>query len=64
MMTTYGYGFTEPQPVVVKQEPNYLLWAAIIGGLWWAYKKGGLKKALAVSLASPAEEIAAGGSLL
>jgi hypothetical protein len=44
MMTVYGYGFTEPKPVVVEQKPNYLLWAVVIGGLWWVYKKGGWKR--------------------
>lgn len=64
MMTTYGYGFTMPEPPPPPPPPNYLLWAVIAAGLWWGFKKGGLKGMLGASAASPAEEIAAGGSLL
>lgn len=63
MMTTYGYGFTMPEPPK-PEPPNYLPWIIAAGILAWAYKKYGWKGMLGASAASPAEEIAAGGSLL
>lgn len=64
MMTVYRYGFSEPAPPPPPPPPNYTMWIVAAGVLLWAYKKYGWKGMLGASAASPAEEIAAGGSLL
>lgn len=66
MMTNYaGYRF-DPPPPVKEPEPaasSYLVWVLIGASLFYVWKKGGWKKAVAASLASPAEEIATGAAL-